>query len=167
MQNYQKQISAIAMFEISAENNPTVRQYRQIARIHEASFAEPWSPEVLRSLGEMTGVKIYLAIDSDDGKNCLGFLIVRATADEAEILTIAVGVEHRRSGVARCLIKRAIRDLRDQSCLHVFLEVSVANLAAKRLYENFEFKVVGTRTAYSRNSDGGYDDASVMRYQFN
>ena len=59
---------------------------RLAAALHETSFATPWTDDEFAKLLEQPGVAGLLW--QDDAPT--GFILIRAVADEAEILTLAV-----------------------------------------------------------------------------
>ena len=87
-----------------------------------------------------------------------GFIVYRATLDEAEIITIGVHPDARRTGIGIALIGVMVADLKKQGVKHIFLEVAVDNAPARAMYEQLGFVQVGVRPKY-------YDgiDAIVMR----
>ena len=93
--------------------------------------------------------------------SAVGFLLVRAVADEAEILTLGVAPDRRRVGVGGSLLSAATRFLMEQGVRRLFLEVAVDNDAARRLYEARGFATVGRRPAYLPGPAGARD-ALVM-----
>jgi len=89
-----------------------------------------------------------------------GMILMRLAADEAEVLTLAVTPAVRRGGIARSLLFQATTTAAAMGAKSVFLEVSVANIAALALYSRAGFIQAGRRPRYySDNSD-----ALVMRF---
>jgi ribosomal-protein-alanine N-acetyltransferase len=86
-------------------------------------------------------------------------LLARITADEAEILTLAVAPAARRRGVGAALVDRAMQRAAAAGAGAMFLEVASGNQAARALYERAGFIRVGRRARYYPN--GG--DALVLR----
>jgi ribosomal-protein-alanine acetyltransferase len=86
-----------------------------------------------------------------------GFIVWRHTsADETEIMNIAVKPELRRLGIASRLLDRA----RQQCPGALFLEVRVSNHAAIALYRKHGFREAGIRKEYYSTPP---EDAIVMR----
>ena len=77
-----------------------------------------------------------------------GFLVSRQVADrEREILNVAVHPDFRRLRIATELLQNEILN---RPGTH-FLEVRESNFAARRLYEQLGFEVIGTRPGYYEN----------------
>ena len=77
-----------------------------------------------------------------------GLVLARVAGEEAEILTLAVVPAARRHGVATGLLQAAIVRLVASGAAVAFLEVSVKNTAALRLYLRQGFTQTGRRPAY-------------------
>lgn len=77
-----------------------------------------------------------------------GFIVYRATLDEAELITIGVHPDARRGGIAATMIELMVRDLAARGVKRVFLEVAENNHPAHALYEKHGFTVVGRRPKY-------------------
>jgi ribosomal protein S18 acetylase RimI-like enzyme len=63
---------------------------------------------------------------------------------EAELLSIVVDGEDRRSGVATDLVARLFTDLSGRGVDEVKVVVSAGNLAANRFYERVGFRLAGS-----------------------
>jgi ribosomal-protein-alanine N-acetyltransferase len=125
-----------------------------LATIHGAAFPpdEAWSHNVF---------SLQLALPNVIGMlhGNVGLLLARLAGDEAEILTLAVAPAARRLGVATQLLEAAIVRLAASGAAVAFLEVSVKNTAALRLYLGQGFARVGQRPAYYSDRS----DALVLR----
>jgi ribosomal-protein-alanine N-acetyltransferase len=135
-------------------NRATRDDSAALAAIHAASFAphEAWGPDVF---------DLQLALPNVFGvrNGTSGLILVRIAADEAEILTLAIVPAARRRGHARALLLEAASIAVTNRARTIFLEVSVANIAARALYTGFGFVPAGRRPRYY--SDGS--DALVLR----
>lgn len=121
-----------------------------LAELHKMCFPhKPWSAQDFAEL-KQSGCEIIASQN--------GFVVYRATCDEAEIITIGVHPDARRTGIGIALIGVMEADLKKQGVKHIFLEVAEDNAPARRLYEQCGFVEVGRRPKY-------YDgvDAIMMR----
>ncbi len=82
-----------------------------------------------------------------------GFILCRAAADEAEVLTFGVAPELRRQGRGRRLLAVAMEEARQRGARYIFVDVAEDNAPARNLYENTGFFCVGRREAYYRGKD--------------
>jgi tRNA threonylcarbamoyladenosine biosynthesis protein TsaB len=128
-----------------------------LARVHAASFAEAWSAASIAGLLATPGTFALLA--RQDGE-AVGFILVRAAADEAEILSLGVVPAWRRRGIARRLLDAALARLVGVEAL--FLEVEADNAPALALYLGAAFAPVGRRPSYYP-SQGQARDALLLR----
>jgi ribosomal-protein-alanine N-acetyltransferase len=135
-----------------------------LAEIHAASFEAPWSAaEILRFAEDLGGFGFVAA--TPGGEIC-GFILCRAIAGEAEVLTLAVRPDHRRRGVASALIGEAVARAAPASGA-MFLEVAADNEGAAALYEGLGFSRIGRRAGYYARGAGPAVDAIVMRRTLN
>jgi [ribosomal protein S18]-alanine N-acetyltransferase len=134
----------------------------ECAAIHATSFAYPWLEADFEQLFVAKGILADGAIETKE-EHLAGFVLSRVAAGEAEILTIAVAPDWRRRGIASSLLKPHLHGLAAIQVSHLFLEVDVENTAARALYANFGFELVGERKAYYRTAGAGLAAALVMR----
>ena len=121
------------------------------AALYRLSFPQPWerpwSGDELSALLATPGCFGHLLIDGESDLAC-GLIVLRAAADEAEILTIGVVPAHRRRHGAVRLLERAIEDCSARGVYVIFLDVADDNEPARRFYQRAGFAVIGTRPAY-------------------
>lgn len=118
-----------------------------MAAIHAGCFAKNWSANEIAQFLGAPGCLSLLA-SASPGESAQGFLIVRSTGDEAEILTLAVDPNHRRRGLARALLAAAMVSLRASGSKRLFLEADAANVPAHGLYQSLGAVAVGRRPRY-------------------
>jgi ribosomal-protein-alanine N-acetyltransferase len=132
----------------------TLADCEVMAAIHAAAFAGPdtWSRDVF---------SLQLALPNVFGllHPSGGLILVRAAADEAEVLTLAVTPPVQGGGIGLMLLREATIRVAALGVRAVFLEVSVANCVARRLYSRGGFVEVGRRRRYYSNQT----DALVLR----
>lgn len=78
----------------------------------------------------------------------VGFICCRVTADEAEVLNLAVLPSSRRLGAASSLLAEAIRQSLARGARRMFLEVRETNQPAIGFYERHGFRLSSRRRAY-------------------
>ncbi|MBX9944798.1 MAG: GNAT family N-acetyltransferase [Reyranella sp.] len=134
------------------------------ARLHSAAFEalgeRGWTRQDMAELLASPGVSGLLL---QAGGADAGLAICRVAADEAELVTLAVAVAHRRGGAGRRLLDSVVDLVRAAGARALFLEVGADNPAALALYESAGFRTVGRRPAYYRRGPGPAADAVVMR----
>ncbi|HEY1932253.1 MAG TPA: GNAT family N-acetyltransferase [Acetobacteraceae bacterium] len=132
----------------------TLAHTRVLAAIHAAAFErrEAWGADAISLQLALPGV--FGLLDQRGG-----MLLARVTADEAEILTLAVEPWQRRQGIASALLRAALTEARVRGARAMLLEVSVNNAAARALYARAGFVETGRRPRYY--ADGS--DALILR----
>lgn len=137
---------------------------RLASALHATSFPAPWSEADFAQLLAQPGVAGLLwRADAPQG-----FILIRAVADEAEILTIAVAPEYRRQGAAIALLDEACRWLQAGGTQRLFLEVAADNTAAVTLYARYGFTQSGRRPGYYARGPGKPPvDALLMSLDMN
>ena len=130
-----------------------------LAQLAAIDFSDNWSAEFwCDQIGEQGSI---ILVAQQSGR-LVGYLHVRRVIDEAEILSIATLPAFRRQGIARELLALAVTELRDSPPCHLFLEVSVKNGPATRMYTALGFNEIGIRKGYYRQPQAPPVDAIVM-----
>lgn len=124
-----------------------------LAVLHAAAFARPWDEAAFKDLLAGSGVFAFIAPS--------GFVLVRAAANEAEILTLAVNPSARGRGLGRALMQAAAARAAKLGAENLFLEVGTDNLVALALYNGLGFTRVGARRGYYESGSQG--DALVLK----
>jgi ribosomal-protein-alanine N-acetyltransferase len=130
---------------------------RLLARLHGSCFDAAWSEESFEALLDTPGTFALLARIS--GKEA-GFILARAVADEAEILSLGVVPPARGKGVGKHLIAAAADRCLGAGAKRLFLEVGDENKPAMGLYRRLGFLEVGRRRGYYRD---GLEDALTLK----
>jgi ribosomal-protein-alanine N-acetyltransferase len=125
-----------------------------MATIHGSAFAasDAWSRDVFEL---QLGLPNVFGLLHPSG----GMILVRVAVDEAEVLTLAVNPSVRRRGIAAALLGEATTRVAAMGVRAIFLEVSVANGAARQLYSDAGFVQAGIRPHYYSDTS----DALVLR----
>lgn len=130
----------------------------RLASIHAEAFDRPgdspWSEAAFADLLAQAGV---FALETADG-----FILMRAVADEAEILTLAVRPAGRRGGQGTRLVGEGVLAAAARGAARVILEVAEDNAAARALYARSGFVEAGRRPGYYAGAEGGRRDALLL-----
>ena len=128
-----------------------------VHEIERASFSTPWPAHAYRH--ELENNRLAHYIVARCGDQIAGFAGMWLLVDEAHVTTFATRPEWRRQGIGERLLL-ALLDLAAARGAHeATLEVRPSNMPARRLYEKYGFKVVGTRTRYYSDNN---EDALIM-----
>ncbi len=113
-----------------------------MAALHAEAFARPrpWSAGEFSAVLAAPGA--FLLTEAG------GFLVGRALAGEAELLTLAVPAAARRHGVGARLLRAFEAEARARGADEAFLEVASDNEAARALYAGAGWAEAGRRRDY-------------------
>ena len=125
----------------------------------EPTYGEAWTRSQCAGILPMAGVSLRLATSGDGA--VIGFALMRAIADEAELLLIAVDPAAQQRGVGAALVEDFITFAATRGARRLHLEVRDGN-SAILLYERAGFSLVGRRRDYYRGSDGHKRDALTL-----
>lgn len=127
-----------------------------LAELHARAFVTPapWSPPQIAAL--LDDPHVFLCAKQG------AFLIGRAVAGEAELLTLATDPDHRRLGLGRALLRAFAEEARRRNATEAFLEVAADNDAARALYASEGWQESGRRPRYYRAPDGTRLDALIF-----
>jgi len=121
-------------------------------------FGEAWTRSQCAGIMPMHGVSLTIA-DGDNGP--IGFSLVRAVADEAELLLLAVAPDEQRRGIGQALLDDFIASALAEGTHRLHLEVRDGNPAVE-LYRASGFVVAGRRRNYYHGPDGEAFDAVTL-----
>ena len=77
-----------------------------------------------------------------------GFIVWRVVADEAEIITVGVHPNARRTGIASAMLVLAENDAKKRGAKKIFLEVAEKTPPARVMYKNNGYTQIGVRPKY-------------------
>ena len=131
-----------------------------LAALHRVCFTtpRPWTAAEFAGLLAMPGVFLIGATG--------GFVLGRALAGEAELLTLAVAPQQRRRGVGRTLLAGFEAAARAAGAEAAFLEVAAGNEPAQALYAAAGWRQTGRRPRYYHHPDGRAEDALLLTRAF-
>lgn len=132
--------------QAGAPSGVTIRQAADsldlaiIARLYgEAFSADPW-PQDWTSFPGYDPEGVFIA---EEERKAIGFLVSYQRGEEGYISVVATAPAHRRRGIARALINRALVRFRSLGLSEVTIDVRAENTAAIRCYESVGFGKVG------------------------
>jgi [ribosomal protein S18]-alanine N-acetyltransferase len=142
--------------------NPVLREMSTadvdaVLRIEQQVHAYPWTRgNFSDALGSGYLCKVY---ESDGGM--LGYFVMMAAVDEAQLLDLSIAAEHQRRGLGRALLAEAMKIAHGMGMRRMLLEVRPSNVAALGLYSDAGFREIGLRRGYYQAGEGR-EDAIVM-----
>jgi len=130
----------------------------QIAAIERQATPSPWSAVQFEQSLEQHRCLVMVADNSSE--SILGYAIVSALLDQAEVLNICINSDYQGRGYGSQLLTDLLKQLPDAIEV-VYLEVRVSNFRAIHLYQNHGFVEVGQRRDYYP-TEFGREDAILM-----
>lgn len=131
--------------------------------LHALCFpTEPWDRVSIAGVLAMPDAFGVCATKGQSGA-AVGFALARTMVDQCEILSLGVHPADRRQGIGRCLLRGMLDLLTLRGSSQAFLEVAEDNLAARRLYLDEGFVIIGIRPNYYSRQDARFCDALILR----
>ncbi|WP_431856856.1 GNAT family N-acetyltransferase [Azospirillum sp.] len=141
-----------------------VLEGRVLAAVQQLCFPDDrWEADFVETLLGQPGSFGLLAVDEAGAP--VGCALARVVGEDAEILTIGVLPQARRSGLGRRLVRAVCGEAERRGATALFLEVAEDNDAARMLYAQSGFAQVGRRPAYYIRREGRVA-ALVLRRSF-
>lgn len=128
----------------------------QLADIHAASFTQPrpWNVEEFSNLLDSATTRLITSAN--------GFALIQIAGPEAELLTIAVHPNARRTGQGSALMTDLLATAKSANCEEIFLEVVDTNASAIALYHAAGFTERAMRKDYYNGPNGAKSSALIM-----
>ena len=116
----------------------------------------------LSVLEKTANLNNFVGLVAEESGEIVGYVTSTYCLDEAEIITVAVSPNFRKTGVATKLIESLISSLKNLNVNTLFLEVRESNLGAISLYEKLGF----TKLSVRKNYYNGIENAVNYRLSF-
>ena len=127
----------------------------EIVRIEASSRWTSWSRQSFMEEIKSPNSRCFtLKTRNGAGDSLVGFICFRLLEGESELLNLAIHPDYRQKGFGRELMRFYIDFCHQQKIETVYLETSVKNQAAIRLYRSFAYHPIGIRQKfYPENED--------------
>lgn len=123
-----------------------------VALIEQASRPTPWSKKQFENELKNGNSRPLILLDTQTSR-IIGYVIPWAIAGEIQIQNIVVDQAYRGKGLGSLLLNVALRLGLESGCDQAILEVRESNVAAIRLYRQYQFEIVGKRENYYRDGE--------------
>lgn len=118
--------------------------------LEKCCFSLPWTAEQCRAAFRQPA---FAAFGLMAGAELAAYISFYHTADELEILNLAVSPARRRQGLGRRVLAMALQVAEKMGIRKSLLEVRESNIPAIGLYESAGFRQMGRRRNYYRSPD--------------
>lgn len=146
---------------INLLNFPTSKEAKEsgylndIAKIERELFDDAWDSLAVSEVLGQYGAGVLIACD--DGDELMGYLIYQVVFEVAEVLRIAMDMDHQKRGVGRALLDEFKALCQAKGAQRILLEVRADNSSAIRLYERCGFYQIDVRAGYYKDEWGAVD----------
>ncbi len=135
----------------------TLEDLPAVLDIERQSYSYPWSQGIFQDT--FRAGYLMLGVESDGW--LAGYAVLAILFDEAHLLNLCVRPASRGQGHARVMLRTLVEVAGQRDLQRLVLEVRDSNRAARQLYQDEGFVLVGRRPGYY--PDGGKpEDAVVM-----
>lgn len=118
--------------------------------IERKCFEHPYDRSVFESILRNGSSFVLLA---DFFGSAIGYIAFNKQGEVGTIISLAVVEQFRRRGVGRYLMHQAISRLKEAGARRIVLQVSVKNVAARKLYESMGFRADKLLKDYYRGGE--------------
>jgi ribosomal-protein-alanine N-acetyltransferase len=134
----------------------TAADLDRVVALEKMIFPDPWPKS---SFVEILSERGWGALVAETDGTVIGYACYLIVAPEAHLANIAVDLAYRRKAVAKRLLERILRIVKENECAYLLLEVRAGNVEAKAFYERYGFTLLYRRKNYYRHP---VEDALVM-----
>ena len=121
----------------------------EVTAIELESYENPWARSAFEcELGVNPVSWSRVALTAEAPSRVAGYCVAWIVFEHIHIQNVAVHPEHRRQGLGRLLLLRALEEGRARGAAAALLEVRRSNEAAQNLYRELGFFEAGTRRDY-------------------
>lgn len=135
------------------------RDMPEVLNIENDSFEFPWSEETFLQHLRQRNVLGYVAEHRDEVS---GYMVYELHKHRIHLLSLAVGVKYRHSGVGSTMVRKLISKLKHQHRTRICLEVRESNLAGQLFFKGFGFVATGVARDFYEDTD---EAAYTMEYR--
>ena len=121
-----------------------------IKNILNSDFDDFWNYNILKEELNNKNSRYLVAKLNNE---VIGFAGIKIIIDEADIMNIVVKKNFRNNGIGSLLLENLINLSKSLNISSLSLEVNEKNISAISLYKKFNFKEVGKRKNYYKDSD--------------
>jgi ribosomal-protein-alanine N-acetyltransferase len=137
------------------------RDFRALHLLDESCFPPgiAYSKRMLRYFLTLPGANCLVA--EVEGK-IAGFILTEENPPLAHVITLDVGVEHRRHRIGAALLEESERDLALRGVRHILLETAVDNEAAIAFWRSRGYRIEATLKRYYLGRIDAYEMRKIL-----
>ena len=127
-----------------------------MAALEKVCFGAHWTPTNFHKELDNERCSYFVTRDAD---RVVGYLGYWQILEEAHITAVGVEPEYRKKKLAQRMLCYMLDQCTEKNIQWITLEVKASNIAAQKLYEKFNFAVMGRRKNYYQAEK---EDALIM-----
>ncbi len=131
----------------------------QLLALEQALHAAPWTEEAIRAELTKPYSRFLLLTDDETDTQIAGYIVFWLMFDECQILNVAVDFPYRGLGLAKNMVRQAIREGYAKNAIKILLDVRKSNSAAVQLYQSLGFVITHVRQSFYSNGEDAYQMA--------
>lgn len=126
-----------------------IEDFNKISDILTTEFDDFWNENILNQELQNENSKCFTALINDE---IVGFIGIWKALEDMHITNIVTKKKFRQKGIGSKLLEKAISYSKGQNVNTLTLEVHEENIIAQKLYEKYNFKILGKRKNYYKNN---------------
>ena len=131
-----------------------VKDIDSLFELEKKTFISPWTYSQFQyEIKENSFSKLLLIVNEDE---LIGYIDYWIIFDQATINKICIKDEYRRQGLAQQLLDICFKEVKENECMVITLEVRTSNEKAIKLYQKNGFDIVLTKPQYYSDGEDAY-----------
>ena len=131
-----------------------VKDIDSLFELEKKTFISPWTYSQFEyEIKENSFSKLLLIVNEDE---LIGYIDYWIIFDQATINKICIKGEYRRQGLAQQLLDICFKEVKENECMVITLEVRTSNEKAIKLYQKNGFDIVLTKPQYYSDGEDAY-----------
>ena len=131
-----------------------VKDIDSLFELEKKIFISPWTYSQFEyEIKDNSFSKLLLIVNEDE---LIGYIDYWIIFDQATINKICIKDEYRRQGLAQQLLDICFKEVKENECMVITLEVRTSNEKAIKLYQKNGFDIVLTKPQYYSDGEDAY-----------
>lgn len=131
-----------------------IKDIDSLFELEKKTFISPWTYSQFEyEIKDNSFSKLLLIINEDE---LIGYIDYWIIFDQATINKICIKDEYRRRGLAQKLLDLCFKEVKENECMVITLEVRTSNEKAIKLYQKNGFDIVLTKPQYYSDGEDAY-----------
>lgn len=129
---------------------------RPLMEIEQKIHVSPWTQVGFEGELQKPYSHVYLLSDDETDSQIAGYIVFWLMFDECQILNVGVDLPYRGLGLAKKMIREAVKLALKKGIRRAVLDVRKSNMAAIQLYQGLGFNICQIRKQFYSNGEDAY-----------